>query len=153
MKKEKENLVEELKDKSELLLKNMEDRTYDMIKQYGNSFLTLVGFLIATSGIIITSDNVDENVRRLLVRSIFCFVLWLFLSNNLYWAQIFKFKKWLDSLVKIPELTEAADIFSAQTEADNHLKINRKDIIFGGLSTLLENAGFVLFVIWLFKFL
>ena len=147
------NIEDEITEKSESLLNDMENRIYDMWKQHETNFLTLIGFLIATSAIIITADNVDCSVRCLLILSIISFAIWLFLSNNVYWAQILKFKKAINSVLKISELTKAEDMISAQKEADDHLKINKKDIRFTTLATTFENIWFVLFVIWLFKFL
>lgn len=147
------NIEDEIMEKSESLLKDMENRIYDMWKQHETSFLTLIGFLIATSAIIITTDNVDCSVRCLLILSIISFSIWLFLSNNVYWAQILKFKKAINSVLKISESTKVEDIISAQKEADEHLKINKKDIRFSTLATTFENIWFILFIIWLFKFL
>lgn len=147
------NIEDEIMEKSESLLKDMENRIYDMWKQHETNFLTLIGFLIATSAIIITADNVDCSVRCLLILSIISFAIWLFLSNNVYWAQILKFKKAINSVLKISESTKVEDIISAQKEADEHLKINKKDIRFTTLATVFENIWFILFIIWLFKFL
>ena len=40
---------DEIMEKFESLLKDMESRVYDMVKWHENNFLTLSGFLIATS--------------------------------------------------------------------------------------------------------
>ncbi len=147
------NIEDEIMEKSESLLKDMENRIYDMWKQHETNFLTLIGFLIATSAIIITADNVDCSVRCLLIISIISFAIWLFISNNVYWAQILKFKKAINLVLKISESTKVEDMISVQKEADGHLSINNKDIRFNTVATAFENVWFILFIIWLFKFL
>ena len=149
----KEELDIEIMKESQSLFKDMEWRIYAMATQHDNNFLTLIWFLIATSWIIIGLDNVEHNVKTLLVRSIICFVLWIFLGNNLNAVQTMKMKKSLVSTMKIPELDDEEKIKKVWKEAENHLKLNKKDIVFGSIATLLQNAGLVLFIIWLIKFL
>lgn len=140
-------------EKFEPLLKDMENRVYDMAKWHDNNFLTLCWFLIATCWIIITSDNVSDCVKKLLVWSIILIVLWLLLSNNLNAAQTLKFKKSTKALLKISEDNTIEENNLAWWEACKYMEINKKDIFFSILATILENLWIILFIIWLIKFL
>lgn len=149
----KNKAEEELQKESVSLWKDMENRIYTMAIQHDNNFLTLVGFLIATSWIIITSDWVSHSVKSWLVWSITFFVIWLLLSNNVFGVQTNKLKNWLTSVLQISEAKTADEISSIWNKAEKSLKINKKDIVFSFIATVLQNLWIVCFIVWLFKYL
>lgn len=149
----KNKAEEELQKESVSLWKDMENRIYTMAIQHDNNFLTLVGFLIATSWIIITSDWVSHSVKSWLVWSITFFVIWLLLSNNVFGVQTNKLKNWLTSVLQISEAKTADEISSIWNKAEKSLKINKKDVVFNFIATVLQNLWIVCFIVWLFKFL
>jgi len=149
----KDKIKEEVIEKTWSLMINLSDRAYDMWKQHEYNFLTLVWFLIATAAVIVTSDGVLDNVKTILTLSIICLSIWLFLSNNLTWAQIIKYTKSIFALSKTADSLNLDEITSVQENAEEYLKTKAVDIIFTLISSLCLNVWFLLFLIWLFKFL
>lgn len=149
----KDKIKEEVIEKTWSLMINLSDRAYDMWKQHEYNFLTLVWFLIATAAVIITSDWILDNVKTILTLSIIFLSIWLFLSNNLTWAQIIKYTKSIFALSKTTESLNLDEITSAQENAGEHLKTKTVDIVFTLISSLCLNFWFILFLIWLIKFI
>lgn len=149
----KDKMKEEVIEKTWSLMVNLSDRAYDMWKQHEYNFLTLVWFLIATAAVIVTSDGILDNVKTILTLSIICLSIWLFLSNNLTWAQIIKYVKSIFALSKTTDSLNLDEITSVQENAEEYLKTKAVDIIFTLISSLCLNVWFLLFLIWLFKFL
>ena len=149
----KDKIKEEVIDKTWSIMLNLSDRAYDMSKQHEYNFLTLVWFLIATAAVIITSDWILDNVKTILTLSIIFLSIWLFLSNNLTWAQIIKYAKGIFALSKTTESLNLDEITSVQEKAEGYLKTKTVDIVFTAISSLCLNAWFILFLIWLIKFI
>lgn len=149
----KDKIKEEVIEKTWSLMINLSDRAYDMWKQHEYNFLTLVWFLIATAAVIVTSDGVLDNVKTILTLSIICLSIWLFLSNNLTWAQIIKYTKSIFALSKTTESLNSDEITSYQESAGEYLKTKTVDIVFTLISSLCLNFWFILFLIWLIKFI
>lgn len=149
----KAKINEEIIEKTRSLMLDMSNKVYDMWKQHEYNFLTLVWFLIATAAVIVTSDSVLENVKSILIISIILLSIWLFLSNNLTWAQIIKYLKVISYLSKTSESLNSSEIISAQNEANKQMNIKILDVVFTIISSLFLNTWFVLFIIWLIKYL
>ena len=149
----KDKIKEEVIEKTWSLMVNLSDRAYDMWKQHEYNFLTLVWFLIATAAVIVTSDGILDNVKTILTLSIICLSIWLFLSNNLTWAQIIKYTKSIFALSKTTESLNSDEITSDQENAGEYLKTKTVDIVFTLISSLCLNFWFILFLIWLIKFI
>lgn len=149
----KDKMKEEVIEKTWSLMVNLSDRAYDMWKQHEYNFLTIVWFLIATAAVIVTSDGILDNVKTILTLSIICLSIWLFLSNNLTWAQIIKYTKSIFALSKTTESLNSDEITSYQESAGEYLKTKTVDIVFTLISSLCLNFWFILFLIWLIKFI
>ena len=149
----KAKINEEIIEKTQSLMLDMSNKVYDIWKQHEYNFLTLVWFLIATAAVIVTSDSVLENVKSILIISIILLSIWLFLSNNLTWAQIIKYLKVISYLSKTSESLNSSEIISAQNEANKQMNIKILDVVFTIISSLFLNTWFVLFIIWLIKYL
>ena len=151
--KAKKELEDEIYQMCKKLSYDMSDKVEELVKQRENMFLSLAWFLIATSGIIITASDVTWWAKCYLTWSIVCFVWWLFFNSNLVWAQAIKVSKSLKNVFPIPGLKTIEEKYKAIEKIENWIKLNKKDIFFTGLVSLLQNAWIVLFIIWLFKYL
>ncbi len=58
-------------------LQDLEDRNYELKKQYNTWFLTLLRFIITTNWVIISVENVSICVKYCLCVSIILLVIWL----------------------------------------------------------------------------
>jgi len=58
-------------------LLDLEDRNYDLRKQYNTGFLTFLWFLITTNWVIISVENISICIKYCLCISIILLVIWL----------------------------------------------------------------------------
>ena len=130
-------------------VKEMESRTYDMSNRRDTWFLTLNGFLIATSWLIIVAENTTVCSKNCLILSIISFTIWWILYFNLYWVQAMKLHKTIDGIIKFSELEDEEQIQTTWNDIMRDLKINWKDKRFNIIAMIFLNAWVVLFLIWL----
>ena len=134
-------------------LQEMEKITYDMSNRRDTWFLTLNGFLIATSWLIVTSENTPINTKNFLIVSIIFFTIWWFLYFNLYWVQATKLHKTIDGILEFSELENEDEIQTTWNKLMEWLKINSKDKWFNRIASSFRNIWLVLFVVWLITFM
>ena len=103
------------------LLKDLEERDYDLRKQHNSNFLIFVWFIITTAWVIISLNDVTLWTKYILISSIISYTFWYFCSFSHSSLQIQKFWKtikWLlnwsniDSMEKMgKEMNKINDVW------------------------------------------
>jgi len=132
---------------------DMSTKVEELSRQHDNMFLTLIWFLIATSGIIITASDVSWWAKRCLWLSIVCFVLWLFYNLNIIQAQYINVSLSLKDVFPIPNLKTKKEKLEALEKVEKWIAPNKALIILKRLSSILQRIWIILFIVWLFIYL
>lgn len=140
-------------------IKTMEHRIYELSNQRNSRFLTLIWFIIATSGLIIVNWESNKSVKILLIIAIICFVVWRFLYFNLFWVQVRRLSKNVDNFLKYAELKDEDKIQQKWNQILIELKVNsenknsKKDKILNIIISSLWNLWLLMFIVWLIYFI
>ena len=135
------------------LLKDLEERDYDLRKQHNSSFLTFSWFLIATAWVIVSLNEVTTRTKYMLISSIISFVIWyicVFLHSELwinkFWKTIWDLLNW-SNIKTIDEINEKInDINNVWKETKKEKKLKNFWVIF-------QNLWIILFIVWLIMFI
>lgn len=153
VKKTKEEKQDNFYEMCRNLSNNMSMKVEELSKQRDDMFLTLVWFLIATSGIIITSSCVTCLVKWCLWLSIICFALWFFCNLKLIWLQSNKVHVLLKEVFPIPKLKTKKEKLEAIEKIEKWIQPNDVDIFLDKLKSFLQWLWIILFIVWLFIYL
>jgi len=134
------------------LLKDLEERDYDLRKQHNSNFLVFIWFLIATAWVVISLNNVTLRTRNILVFSIISFVIWFFFSFLHSEISIKKFWKTMESLLKFSSIDSITWMVEELNNSNKIWEESRKERFYKYSYMIFQNLWILLFILWLILF-
>ena len=135
------------------LLKDLEERDYDLRKQHNSNFLVFIWFLIATAWVVISLNNVTLRTRNILVFSIISFVIWFFFSFLHSEISIQKFWKTMESLLKFSSIDSITWMVEELNNSNKIWEESGKERFYKYSYMIFQNLWMLLFISWLIIFI
>lgn len=135
------------------LLKDLEERDFQLRQYLNTSFFVLVWFIITTAGIIISLNSSSTYIKSVMWVSICLLILGCSLFITTTQAQILRFDKATKEITNIPSKKTTEELNNSIQKIEQTLNVKNLDIIFRWIYAFCQNLWILAFLIWLIQFI